>query len=72
MRRLACFDRVDHRALDRLRFAVVAEVLEHHRGGEDRADRIGDVFPRVLRRAAVNRLEERHASGMNVARRRHP
>jgi hypothetical protein len=43
--------------------AADAEPIEHHGGGEDRRDRVGDAPPRDVRRGAMDRLEE----GMPVA-----
>src|SRR5260221_7344804 len=60
-------DGFDHGLLDQVRLGLVAEVLEHHGGGEDGAQRIGHVLASVLRRATMDRLEERHIAGVDVA-----
>ena len=51
---------------------TLAEVIQHHRAGPDRADRIGDALTGDVRRRAVNRLEHRRRRplGIDVAARR--
>src|SRR5207248_6088741 len=71
LRRLPRLDRGDDGALDGCALLAEAEVLEHHRGAEDGTDRVGHVLPRVLRGAAVDRLDERDAAGVDVAARGH-
>src|SRR5271154_774518 len=53
-----------------LRFRVPAQKFEHHGRCQDRAQRIGDALPGDVWGGAVDRLEERGAAGMDVARRR--
>src|SRR6266540_3480230 len=58
--RAAAFgDRAVHRVLDELRLRGEAErVAQHHRGREDRADRVRDPLSHDVRRGAVDRLVE--------------
>src|SRR4051794_13659062 len=72
VRRFVRVDGGDYGVLDERRLGGVAEVFEHHRGGEDCADWIGYILPRVLRRGAVDWLEERNATGVDVAGGGHP
>src|SRR6266850_1750341 len=57
------------RVLDRAARVALSEVLEHQRDGSDRSDRARDALARVLRRRAMDRLEHRHLTGVDVPRR---
>src|SRR5258708_35267249 len=54
VRRFACIDCGHYRALDETRLLRVAEVLQHHRYGENCSDRGGHILTRVLRSGAVD------------------
>jgi hypothetical protein len=45
---------------------TVAEMIEHHRAGPDRADGVGDPLAGDVGRRAVNRLEHRRMRPLGV------
>src|SRR5436190_4647818 len=63
---LVLVDRFQDRRIDRRGFFLQPQRFEHQRRRRDRADRVGDVLPRELRRRAVHRLEHRRLAGMDV------
>ena len=71
-RPLTVADGLCDRRLDCRGLAARAEIVEHHRRRQDRADRIGHVLPGERRRRAVHRLEHRRPAGMEIARRSQP
>src|SRR5262245_32565727 len=69
--RVAGDDGVVHGRFDRGGFSFQSEILEHQRGGQDRADRVRDVLARQRRRRSVHRFEHRRHARVQIARRRH-
>jgi len=55
-----------HALLEELGFGLPAEEFEHHAGGKDRAERVGDALSGDVGRGTVDGLEERGLAGVNV------
>src|SRR5918994_6439170 len=51
-------DRVHHRPAHPFGAVELAEMVEHHRGGQDLRRGIGDALPRDVGRAAMHRFED--------------
>src|SRR4029077_15123212 len=61
------------RTLDRVSHVRVTQVFHHHRGAQNRPDRVDQPLARDVGGGAVNRLEESAPGlGVDVAGRRHP
>jgi hypothetical protein len=59
-------DRFKNGGFDLFRFTRQSQMRQHHGCGENRAARVGQVFPRDRRRGAVDRLEHRSLPVMNI------
>src|SRR6516164_7354302 len=53
--------------LQQMGFVLPAEELQHQASGQDRAEGVGDSLPGDVRSRAVDRFEQRGATGMQVA-----
>src|SRR5262249_49134042 len=60
------------RTIDPASDVRVTQVIEHHSGARNGADRIGDPAARLVRRAAMHRFEKRDAVRMNIGGGGHP
>src|ERR1017187_1805525 len=56
---------VEHGIFNLLRFGGQSQMRQHHRAGQDCADRVGDIFACQERSRTVHWLEHRSASRMN-------